>query len=84
MEDFDANIEDQKEDNKKDAEEEESELVGNMSADPSNYCLLLQCLIRILYVLNSTLFLHNIICLSHHHIQHNKSLDVYILLFQNF
>lgn len=34
MEDFDANIEDQKEENKKDAEEEESELVGNTSAQP--------------------------------------------------
>lgn len=32
MEDFDANIEDQKEENRKDAEEEESELVGNAPA----------------------------------------------------
>lgn len=36
MEDFDANIEDQKEEGKKDtAEEEESELVGDTSAIPN-------------------------------------------------
>lgn len=41
MEDFDANIEDQKED-KKDADEEESELVGNTSAAQSNKYLFFQ------------------------------------------
>lgn len=84
MEDFDANIEDQKEDDKKDAEEEENELVGNMSANPSNNYILLQCLIRILSALNSTPCLHTIICLSHHYIQQNKSLEMYTLLLQNF
>lgn len=41
MEDFDANIEDQKEENKKDAEEEESELVGNASAIPNIFMTVL-------------------------------------------